>query len=197
MAELRATDIIGKLRKINDRIDKIDGTAEIPISNAVTTSYVRTPVININGYQNTRYTLSDLKNGSESNIVPWDYYEVLYDNSDIVARLAARDYIKYLTGSDALPEYSREVPLYHYIVTLDGDVYFPIFKRNSNLRIYKIPLKLKQEISNNITQDADKTDVAPSVKAIKGYVDSQTKKEVYIGSTQPTEDSYSIWIDIN
>ena len=70
VAELRATDIIGKLRKINDRIDKIDGTAEIPISNAVTTSYVRTPVININGYQNTRYTLSDLKNGSESNIVP-------------------------------------------------------------------------------------------------------------------------------
>ena len=203
MAELRSTDIIGKLRKINQQISdlrgRLDGDVDIASTDTMTTSFVRNENTNIDGISPSNYSLEWYDGGWLEN----GYYLVKYGSSDIMSKANARIFIKILTGSNYVP--TRKVvttttndnqPQYHYIITLENKVYLIEFTSESQLLLRKVPIQTGAQISNDIEIDAENTQKAPSVKAMKDYVDSNIQPEVFIGSDQPTQPSYQIWVKI-
>lgn len=201
MAELRATDIIGKLRKINQEISdlrgRLDGDIDVASTDVMTTSFVRNENTNIDGISPSNYSLEWYDGGWLEN----GYYLVRYGSSDTMSKANARIFIKILTGSNYVP--TRKVittttndnqPQYHYIITLENKVYLIEFTSENQLLLYRVPIQIGTPISNDIEADANSEEKVPSVKAMKDYVDSNTNPEVFIGNTQPTKSSYQIWV---
>ena len=196
MAELRSTDIIGKLRKINNRLQavegKINGDIDIASTGTMTTSYVKNLTTNINGLQNSDFTLSEQYSGG---FLGKHYYKVLYKQNSVMTRANASMFIGFLTGSKFVPSLLANNPQYHYIITYQNDVYLIGFTLNRELELHKVPLDdVKINISTNIETDADSDTIVPSVKAVKDYVDNHSPSEVFIGSQQPIGESYQIWV---
>ena len=144
MAELRSTDIIGKLRKINQqiqntnaRIDNLDGTnTDVASTQTVVYARVKTLTTNINGYELKNYVLSETLLEDNGDIFPaYKYYTITYaNNQQGISFNQAANFLGVLIGSKYLPKIRNNTdkskyisqPQYSYIVTEEGRIFIPI-----------------------------------------------------------------------
>ena len=222
MAELRSTDIIGKLRKINQqiqntnaRIDNLDGTnTDVASTQTVVYARVKTLTTNINGYELKNYVLSETLLEDNGDIFPaYKYYTITYaNNQQGISFNQAANFLGVLIGSKYLPKIRNNTdkskyisqPQYSYIVTEEGRIFIPIWRQlqaTENLELAELRMYLVHEdVANDITSLAEdqQSKIAPSVKAMKDYVEDyvESQPEVCIGTNQPTQTSCQIWVKI-
>lgn len=215
MAELRSTDIIGKLRKINQqiqntnsRIDNLDGTnTDVASTQTVVYARVKNLTTNIDDYDilkwHENYILSnELREDSDEIFPGYKFYTITYlNNANGIDFTQATNFLGMLIGSKYLPkswkdkDKNKTQPQYSYIIDQDQKIFLPIWREigvGGELRMYL----MYEGIANDITSltDDQQQAIAPSVKAMKDYVESQS--EVYIGKNKPLGDSYRIWVEL-